>query len=207
MYRVLKDGSGGSPELATPCSRRYEGRTATPNYPPGQPSALDSRAASRRPSRRGSHRGMDGGAKDEGREQVELAARDRVRRPRAGLGFSCQFRSGLHDGDAELPGGLGRVVSALFAPDDHPAGARRRRATAARASASSSSGEGLRACVIVRQLSVILLPLDCAQRHQIQHLRSPRKRSNGPARVPPSPSASPGASPRRRRRISPPRAT
>ena len=26
MYRVLKDGSGGSPELATPCSCHYEGR-------------------------------------------------------------------------------------------------------------------------------------------------------------------------------------
>ena len=61
MYRVLKDGSGGSPELATPCSRargvlvlptcarppdavaatrrsrrcHYEGRTAT-NYPSGK---------------------------------------------------------------------------------------------------------------------------------------------------------------------------
>ena len=35
MYRVLKDGSGGSPELATPCSCHYEGRTAT-NYPSGK---------------------------------------------------------------------------------------------------------------------------------------------------------------------------
>ena len=35
MYRVLKDGSGGSPESATPCSCHYEGRTAT-NYPSGK---------------------------------------------------------------------------------------------------------------------------------------------------------------------------
>ena len=35
MYRVLADGAGGSPELGTPCSCHYEGRTAT-NYPAGK---------------------------------------------------------------------------------------------------------------------------------------------------------------------------
>ena len=35
MYRVLADGAGGSPELGTPCSCHYEGRTAT-NYPKGK---------------------------------------------------------------------------------------------------------------------------------------------------------------------------
>jgi len=34
MYKVLKEGTGGSPGLATPCSCHYEGRTAT-NYPSG----------------------------------------------------------------------------------------------------------------------------------------------------------------------------
>mmetsp|Transcript_3744 Transcript_3744/g.9242 ORF Transcript_3744/g.9242 Transcript_3744/m.9242 type:complete len:208 (-) Transcript_3744:41-664(-) len=64
-----------------------------------------------------SHRGMDGShAEDEGREQVgaRLPARDRLRRPRDGLGHPGQQRARLHDGDAELPGGLGRVVSALL---------------------------------------------------------------------------------------------
>ena len=35
IYKVLKDGTGGSPGLATPCSCHYEGRLAT-NYPSGK---------------------------------------------------------------------------------------------------------------------------------------------------------------------------
>mmetsp|Transcript_11712 Transcript_11712/g.36059 ORF Transcript_11712/g.36059 Transcript_11712/m.36059 type:complete len:160 (+) Transcript_11712:49-528(+) len=35
MYKVLKEGTGGSPQLATPCSCHYEGRLAS-NYPDGK---------------------------------------------------------------------------------------------------------------------------------------------------------------------------
>ena len=35
MYKVITDGKGGSPGLATPCSCHYEGRLAT-NYPGGK---------------------------------------------------------------------------------------------------------------------------------------------------------------------------
>ena len=35
MYKVIKDGAGGSPEVSTPCSCHYEGRLAT-NYPSGK---------------------------------------------------------------------------------------------------------------------------------------------------------------------------
>lgn len=34
MYKVLKDGSGGSPGLSTPCQCHYEGRLAK-NHPSG----------------------------------------------------------------------------------------------------------------------------------------------------------------------------
>ena len=47
MYKVLKDGKGGSPGLATPCSCHYEGRIAA-NYPEGP--TFDSSIARGKPS-------------------------------------------------------------------------------------------------------------------------------------------------------------
>ncbi|KAJ8599513.1 hypothetical protein CTAYLR_009441 [Chrysophaeum taylorii] len=34
LYRILRDGAGGSPDLSTPCSCHYEGRLAA-NHPDG----------------------------------------------------------------------------------------------------------------------------------------------------------------------------